>query len=33
VKVPYYGFIRQKPRPVPTTTPAGQPSPSLLVPD
>lgn len=26
VKVPYYGFIRQKPRPVPGQSPAGQPS-------
>jgi len=33
VKIPYYGFIRQKPRPVPTSMPTGQPSPSLLVPE
>ena len=33
VKVPYYGFIRQKPRPMPVSSPNGQPSPSLLVPE
>ncbi|MBL9002310.1 MAG: DUF1573 domain-containing protein [Phycisphaerae bacterium] len=33
-KVPYYGFIRQKPKPVAgQQNPAGQPNPSMLVPD
>jgi len=32
VKVPYYGFIRAKPKPIQSQNPAGQPSPSLLVP-
>jgi len=33
VKVPYYGFIRQKPQPVAPQSPSGQPNPSFLVPE
>jgi hypothetical protein len=33
VKVPYYGFIRQKPQPVAPQNPTGQANPSFLVPE
>lgn len=33
VKVPYYGFVRAKPKMPVVTSPTGQPSPSMLVPE